>query len=354
LQKYGGISRYFARLLQELKDSPHDPHVFAPFHRNQYLKNLPNARICGGYFAKYPKKTTKLFFAANKFVSDRCIRRWNPHVVHETYYGSIGVTKKKSPVVVTVHDMIHEIMPECFLPSDPTSRQKQLSVKRADHVICVSENTKKDLQHYYDIADDKISVIHHGHDSFSQSRRTVVSDSPESEPFILYVGQRSGYKNFKMLITALSMFPFLRNNVRLIAAGGGPFSSEEIAFIKKCKLHRVIQIEATDAQLSALYSEAVALVYPSLYEGFGIPLLEAFAHACPVIASRSSSIPEVVENAAAMFDPHSVEDLGNVLGGVIASKELRESLVTRGLNRLESFSWKKCASETLAVYEKVI
>jgi glycosyltransferase involved in cell wall biosynthesis len=250
--------------------------------------------------------------------------------------------------------MIHEIHPEFFLPSDPTSRLKEASVKRADHVICVSENTKKDLQHYFDIVDDKISVIHHGYDRFPQSINTVVSGSHESEPYILYMGQRGGYKNFNMLLKAMSVFSSLRNNVRIIAVGGGPFMPEEVAFIQKSNLSRVTQVEASDLQLGQLYSNALALVYPSLYEGFGMPLLEAFAHSCPVIASRSSSIPEVVNDAAAMFNPHSVEDLGTVLVDVITSRERRDSLVKKGLRRIESFSWDKCACETLAAYDAVV
>jgi glycosyltransferase involved in cell wall biosynthesis len=227
------------------------------------------------------------------------------------------------------------------------------AVKRADHVICISEQTRADLVNLIDIDPAKTTVIHLGFSlqvSSSEAKRDL------HPPFILYVGNRSAYKNFSALLYAYSTRHRLSREFKIIAFGGGAFQNEERLLMQELGIApgQVRQISGDDHVLADLYRRASLFVYPSKYEGFGIPPLEAMSFGCPVVCSNSGSLPEVVGDAAETFDPTSDEALGVAVERVLNDSMFRERLIRRGHERVRLFSWQRCAEQTADVYGRLL
>ena len=175
-------------------------------------------------------------------------------------------------------------------------------------------------------------------------------------PFILYVGQRGGYKNFKSLLRVFASTPALRDEFKLVAFGGGIFSD-----IEKMELRRfgltdkdVISIEGDDQVLMSLYASAHCMVYPSMYEGFGMPPLEAMSFGCPVVCSNAGSLPEIAGDGAYMVSPENLDDIRVGLEEVCYNMELRGNLKHRGRLRTGKFSWDVCGGKTKDVYTSLV
>jgi glycosyltransferase involved in cell wall biosynthesis len=256
---------------------------------------------------------------------------------------------------LTVFDMIHERCPESFSAADPMSSIKARAIRRVDHLFCISENTKRDLLDILDVPEEKVTVTYLAADPLPDVHvpiRHLTGDMP----FLLFVGGRFGYKNFMSTLRAVATSQWLRDNFRIVCFGGGALTQAERALIVELGLasDSVVQFGGPDTLLAALYREAVALVYPSSYEGFGIPPLEAMSVGCPVICSNASSIPEVVGNAGVFFDPADVEAQRAALESVLQASEIRSSLIAEGYVRYKHFSWARCASETLAAYRELV
>lgn len=353
LQAFGGISRYFTCMAAELSQQDCDTGIFAPLHCNAYLAGLPRELVHGYRLPFVPRRGRRLFQYFNQVAVKGRLASWRPDVVHETYYAAAGVAPRECPVVVTVYDMIHELFPEDFAPDDPTPELKRRAVERADHVICISESTRRDLIRLHGVRKEKLSVVHLGFNRMMPpSLGSVVA---EPRPFLLYVGNRAGYKNFAGMLHAVASSPRLAADFDVIAFGGGALTAEEKALVVRLGLspERVRQVDGGDDRLGALYRRASAFVYPSLYEGFGLPPLEAMAQDCPVVSSHTSSMPEVIGGAAAYFDPFSADDMAAAIERVVYDDVLRADLRQRGARRLDSFSWGKCAQETLAIYCRI-
>ena len=353
LQQYGGISRYYseiARWLASMADNKVE--IFAPIYLNEYLINQESVRLNG---IKIPQLTKFGRFAAlgvGTALALSIVRsRHDVDIFHETYFTGFDYCPKSAKRIVTVHDMICEKFRKQYPSRERICRMKALAVSRADHVICVSQNTKRDLIDLLGVDQEKISVVYHGY-KFGLS----VPEKPASvvKPYILFVGLRGGHKNFESLLRAYSHSAKLRRELSLVCFGGGSFTREELHLMSMLGVPAttVVQTSGNDNVLAGLYSSAAALVYPSLYEGFGLPLLEAMSLGCPVICSDASSFPEVVGDAAVMFDPEDVDDIQAAVEKVVFSTDLMGSLVQRGNERIKQFSWSKCARETLRVYEQ--
>jgi glycosyltransferase involved in cell wall biosynthesis len=252
--------------------------------------------------------------------------------------------------------MIHEKYSDNFPANDPTSLYKRLSLTRADHVISISQSTKKDLCELFDFPEHKVSVVHLGFEKFEAKPSLVLDDMNMSRPYLLYVGSRVGYKNFERFLMAVASKSKLINEFDVVAFGGGRFTETEKSLIHALGFDAmaVKQISGDDELLGRLYLKARAFIYPSVYEGFGLPVLEAMAHDCPVIASNSSSIPEVVGHAGEYFDPLDVEAQAEAISSVVFDEHRRSVLVEAGRGRLPLFSWERCAKETQAIYKKVL
>jgi len=361
-QKYGGISRYFYELIKNLSNKEDlDINLFQGFHINEYdlLQFKNNFESYLGYKWKYNILSAKYmshFFAfPNRAIFNNIyMPSINCDVYHPTYYSLHLKQLSGTAIVLTVHDMIHELFPSQFRDSSFVIRAKKKSIDAADAIICVSNNTKNDLMNIYDIPDDKISVVYHGN-SLSKSVEYLNSldlakNYLVTRPFILYVGDRHAYKNFSILLdTYLTTFS---DNFDLVCFGGGEFNQNELRAInEKDGKGKVFHLKGSDYLLGSLYKNAFCFVYPSLYEGFGIPLLEAMGSGCPVIASNTSSIPEVVEDAASLFDPCSKESLISKIESLVSNDRKRMKLIKLGLEQEKKFGLEKTACETYNVYK---
>ena len=281
---------------------------------------------------------------------------FKPDIVHETYYSAIRSAPKSARVVLTIHDMIHEKFPSSFPYSDKTARYKALAAERADHVLCNSESTRRDVIEILGLPPDKTSVIYLGFALMNTvGARVEELVLPTPEPYLLYVGNRGGYKNFLRLLEACGASPQLKAGYKLICFGGGAFHADELKTMQTLGLDRgqVTQLAGDDQVLAKLYERAGALIFPSLHEGFGIPPLEAMSHDCPVVCSNTSSIPEVVGDAGEYFDPADTESMRVAIERVVTSDSHRKSLIAKGRARLKYFSWDRCAAETLDIYKKL-
>lgn len=354
-QTYGGISRYFWELAAGLAEQPDcEVAIVAPLYVNRHLDRRSGKPAIHGLRIPPVPLTGRLLRCLNTMLSGRAIRRLDPHILHQTYYEEVARRPPGCKVVLTVFDMIHELFPSCFPPSDPTRGRKSAAIARADQVICISENARQNLIELLDVPGEKVSVVH-----LASSSSVMPGADPQDKaarPFILHVGQRGGYKNFATLLAAYAASPLLRSDFDLVAFGRGGFTDAERDLMGTLGLDRarVRQITGTDAVLGALYSDASVLVYPSLYEGFGIPLLEAMQLGCPVVCGTTSSLPEVAGDAAEFCDSRSPEDMRRAIETVVSSPSLREALRQRGRERARLFSWERCCLETLAVYERLL
>ena len=170
-------------------------------------------------------------------------------------------------------------------------------------------------------------------------------------PYVIYVGNRGGYKNFRTLALAFAQRKLFRD-FSLVCFGGGDFSKSEMDYLRNIGIEKSVRhVSGDDAVLATAYARAEALVYPSLYEGFGLPLLEAMSMGCPVIGANRGSIPEIVETAGILFDAVSSEDLGEVLLRLLYSQSLRQEYKRRGWERAKLFSWDSTTRRTLDVYQ---
>ncbi len=348
-QQYGGISRYFHELAKRIEASEgFSASVLAPLHVNRYLR-LGGVKVSGLLVPTIPK-TNRLIAMTNRCLSKAKLQRMPPDVIHETYYRSTPITPPYCPVVITVHDMIHEKFPGDFGRRDPTSQAKRAAVARADQVICVSERTRQDLIELFNPNPAKVHTIYHGFDL--QDIAEPIDQPDITRPFFLYVGQRGGYKNFSRLLSAYASSRALRNEFDLIAFGAKSFTPLERSLIHAAALDtgQVRHLAGDDGLLSFLYRRATALVYPSLYEGFGIPPLEAMSLSCPVLCSRTSSLPEIVGDAGLYFDPSNVDEIAAAMETVASSSAVRQSLIIKGGTRVREFSYERCASETQRIY----
>lgn len=355
-QSYGGISRYFVRLAQGLLALGDQIDVVAPMHRNRYLKDLPSALVHGLEFERFLPKTGRLTILANHLLSKSKLARIAADILHETYYSVAPVTTVPKGCVITVYDMIHEKYPANFSSRDFTTKYKRFAVARADHIICISHSTKNDLCELFDVPEHKISVVHLGFEKFEVQPISSIRSNNLARPLLLYVGSRGGYKNFERMLRAVALSPALKKDFEVVAFGGGVFSAAERALISQLGFgpDAVRQVGGNDAVLGSLYSQASAFVYPSVYEGFGLPPLEAMAHDCPVVTSNSSSMPEVVGDAGAYFDPLDIEAQARAIADVVFDAQRRKALIAAGRQRLTLFSWERCARETQAVYRKLL
>jgi mannosyltransferase len=223
------------------------------------------------------------------------------------------------------------------------------AIEQAQHIICISEATRQDLLEFVPMrSDQRVSVIHNGvSDVF---RLLDVRQEMGSRPYILFIGQRGGYKNFDLALRALSLLPELE----LHCVGGGPMRSEELAGIDLATQERVRHLGfVSDEQLNELYNDAFCLLYPSSYEGFGIPVLEAMRAGCPVVSIDSKAVVEVGGDALCVSkhasDPEALAQAVLYLD----DNEVRQRLRVLGLARSQQFSWDQCFAQTLAVYRSL-
>lgn len=349
-QVVGGVSRYFVELIKRMQGEEGNlkVHALGGLFINKFLREVSGVRG-----VKVPPLRYTGFFRRmiNSEFQRLCIKYYKPDLVHQTYYSDF-IFEKGQKVVLTVPDMIHELYPESFFDNGNTSILKERCCERADKIIAISHTTKSDLVRLFGIDPGKIQVI-----SLANPLGGVLPDSSKralSANYILYVGDRHGYKNFNKLVQGYSNSTEIRKKFHLVCFGGGVFSPDERIHFKALGIERnLIQLSGNDRLLAHYYQNARAFVYPSLYEGFGLPVLEAMSYGCPVICSNKGSIPEVAGEAGIYFDPESVDEIQSVLEKSLFDDSVLKEYSRLGIERNKQFSWDKCAGKTLKVYQSL-
>ena len=348
LQKYGGISRYYKQLLDAYKQFE-NVETILPLVRS---KNYYVSDVCKPNITIRRKTDTILNCAA--FCCAYLKNKNSIRIIHPTYYYPQYLRmiptkwRKKSKIIITVHDLICEL----FYPDMEPLDKRKSTILSADGIIAISESTKNDLLRVYPELDpQKITVIYHGvnPDTFQYKKEVEIN-----RPYILFVGQRTTYKNGERYMRAIGCVGKKNHELSFVFAGGNPFSESEKSILREEGIYeRCRQINVSDEELYYLYSNAICFVFPSLYEGFGIPILEAFSCQCPVVLSNSSCFPEIAQDAALYFDGESIEDMSRQISSIINDVNARNALIEKGNKRIKLFSVEKTAKETLLFYQRI-
>jgi glycosyltransferase involved in cell wall biosynthesis len=347
-QRFGGISRYFVELAKNLIKNDNDVNILAPVHFNRHLDDYNREKYIkyNHYIDVNFRGIPRAIQFLNQHLSPCFFRDSKVDLIHETYYNYKSF-KSNLPRIVTIHDMTDEVLGRSFGVISSVSKLKKRAVDGADHVICVSKNTQKDLIEIFGISEKKTSVVHHGYSIFKSNGKIE-----SSKPYILFVGNRSYYKNFFGLINAFSKSEKINQYFNLVAFGGTAFSSSELNLINQLRLNgKVFHVSGNDSLLAQYYRGASSFIYPSYYEGFGMPLLEAMYYSCPVVCSNTSCMSEIAGNAAIYFDPSKEDQIINSLELSIFDSEIRQNKIVNGLERVALFSWNKCSIETEKIYK---
>ena len=349
-QPTGGINRYFANLIDGL---PSDIAPSLTTHQIPSVTWPQSPRLKVLQYRKFrPRRVSNKL---EKFYFNRVASPGNFDVFHPTYYAPL-VSRNwddyHCPIVITVYDMIHELFADELDPTGGFGQQKKQAIAAADVVLCISKHTKSDLIKHYGVRESKIKVTYLAADLNADLSHGA--EAVPKRPYFLYIGTRTSYKNFAGLIKALSQV--VQTNVDFVlCVVGSPFTETEKNSIANHGLSANVEHVgyANDNYLAKLYRCSLAFVYPSLYEGFGIPPLEAMQCGTVVVAANVSSIPEVVGDGGLLFDPHASDELSDILLALLDGSIAREPLIARGHQRAKLFSWEKTVAETVGVYRSL-
>ena len=357
-QRYGGISRYYYELINEL-NKIEDIQIILPlsYTDNDYLQKTSfYANRFSFPWKKFPFRRNIVESLYKKSLRKCCdiMKNGGMDVFHPTYYNPYFLNCIiNKPFVLTIYDMTHEIFADNFDNTNTTSEYKKILAEKASRIIAISNHTKNDIIKYLGIKESKIDVIYLGN-SLEYKESPQAEDLPKK--YILFIGNRSLYKNFKVFIKAVAPLLNKDKELRVIAAGSKKFDKGELSLFHELDIQHQIfhRIILDDVTLGKLYKNARAFVFPSLYEGFGIPVLEAFACHCPAIISYCSSLIEVGGDAVKFFDPESMNSIREAVACVLYNDSLRDELIKKGDDRLKLFSWKKMADDILKLYRQVL
>jgi glycosyltransferase involved in cell wall biosynthesis len=353
-QKFGGISRYFANIIQTIKEDTDFSYLLGVANSNNYYIQEEKQFLNGDLFNKliqseYGYRKFKL----NEYYCKYLLKQNNFDVFHPTYYDPYFIKHLKKPMVTTIHDMTYEKLPEYFWVKDPLTAYKRISAQRADKIIAISETTKRDLLKFLDVDEQKVEVIYHGIDLENPPAFEVIANLPKH--YLLFIGDRGGYKNFYLMLDAFEQISKKNPDIHLVLSGGGKLEGADIEIINRLKLNdKVHHYNVNDKQLNYLYQQALLFIYPSLYEGFGLPILEAFKAHCPVLLSDTDCFREISANSTAFFSPHSLDDLTHQIEDLINNQEKRNTLVGKGNKRLLDFPLTNSMSKTLELYQTLV
>jgi len=349
-QRRGGISRYFTELITAFRNSPElDVETVTPF---RYVLSEHLIERDPQQYSKPPLPSAaqrrKVLRTLNSV--QRLARGDRPEIVHHTYYFAEYLRRPAAARVCTIYDMTPEHFPELFPGGNP-HLAKDLYVDACDAILCISNSTKTDVLRHYGTLDKPVVVtpLGVGKEFFS-----VLAVSAGAQPYVLFVGQRKGYKNFDTLLRAFSTMSSQRRSVRLLCVGGPPFDQAEITRIGSLNLqNQVTHRTVTDDDLPALYAAAICLVFPSLYEGFGLPIVEAFAAGCPVVLAEMECSVEVGAGAAQFFGANDDETLAEIIERMLTDPASRTHWISEGRTRALDYTWFKTAKLTREVYRNL-
>jgi glycosyltransferase involved in cell wall biosynthesis len=352
LQVRGGITRYFAEVVPRLQRSRV---VVLGFHVSAECDALGD-RARPAYRIPRQGVWRRVVAPLNHAFESAAFRRWPDAILHPTYYRSPASLPSGHPLVVTVHDMAHERFPQWFperrrwWSRRDAATHKAALCARADRVLCNSEATRADAVSMLGLRPGITRVVHHAGRDW-----TLVPPRPIAgldRPFLLWVGERGGYKNFELSARAWASCPEACDT-GLLCVGGGPLTqSEREALSGSGALGRVRQLDADDGELRWAYEHAAALLYTALWEGFGLPILEALSLGCPVIASDRPAAREVGGDAPHYAEPGDLDSLRSAVRRCLA--EGRDGpRASAGRALASRFTWDACAAGVEAVYREL-
>jgi len=352
-----GIGRYAYNLIKELKgiDS-----------QNKYIlyteKNLFDVK------RDIPRIKAKNFTSRRDFFKRGVARTLGDFDIYHTpcpeFLGDVG----HAEVVVTIHDLIHKICPQVHTEQTIESLDKQINciVKKASKVICISQSTADDLIRHYRVDEKRISLVYNGVDKdifycMAAERRQEAKKKLRAKgidfPYLLFVGTIEPRKNLKGVLYAFKQLKDQGDfDGKVVVVGMKGWLSEDLdQFMEKLKITDDVIFLGymSNDDLRYLYNMAEVFVFPSLYEGFGFPVLEAFCCGAPVVTSNSSSLVEIASDAALTIDPLDDRKISAAIKDILKSPQLKEELIEKGKKRSKDFSFQKTAQETLQVYHEV-
>lgn len=359
LQAQGGISRVFNEILPRMCEQDAGLRITLyhsryrqqalPTHRQVVYTQIrtldrflqPNRCAWGRFQPQVSDLSATAHIMVHARLGWRCI--W-----HSTYYTTPPLWA--GPKVVTVYDLCQEHFANLFTRADDrrVRRMKRHSLEQADAVLCISDSTRQVVEAYYGISGTKLHVVPlAGSEVFRQVDDPAAA--PIDEPFILFVGARHHYKNFAALLDAYHRW-LPRDHIALALVGSSLTDAEQQQIAARGLADRVHLLTGVDdEQLCHLYNRALAFVYPSLCEGFGIPLLEAMACGCPVVASRIPTTEEVAADVPFYFEPGQPDSLLAALDAAVAAGNDAPQ-VQRGIVKAATYSWDETARRVLDVY----
>ena len=365
MQRSGGISRYITSIGTELsKTGEIDVCIFGGLHRNVHLRQIDkNASLAiHGLLRKDPWRINSLCATASRIWRKRLFRKlrrqYRTLIYHPSYYDvDPMVASQADATVVTFHDMI----PEWLAAQNPSEKAAKLpSIKKnaadfASLILANSEATKGDILSSYPSLKKPLCVTYLASHLPEDQETSHPLPAIAASRYFLTVGNRGGYKRGDSVIQAFAHLCKSQPDIMLVSFGGEELLSEEETLLKEHGLtDRWHHLRGDDALLASCYRHATALVYPSEFEGFGLPVLEAMSMGCPVITTRQKSIPEVGGEAVIYIDPEDIPEISKAMQDLLMTPEKRSKLITLGLARSKEFSWQKTALQTLDSYKTAV
>lgn len=343
-RRMGGVRRIFEKLFRHLPSTGRPCRLAPGFTNGRLPASSLRAMTCHRPLLPMPRirGIDQLVRLGNR-VMEHCGAIPHSAIIHPTYFDNLPTCG--NPLVATVFDTIVELFPDVRHAEE--ARRKTAMIQRADILIAISNSTRNDLVRLHGIPESKVRVVHLGSDSVSDTPVPVPQIAGES--FLLWVGSRGGHKNFLNTIRGLALSG-LGDEHRLLCAGGGPLQRDELHLLRQFEIEgHVTQRDLTDGELAWAYANTLALVYTSSYEGFGLPILEAFRHGAPVVTSDVSAMPEVGGPHAVYAQPALVESIAEGISEAVAQGRPPD-LVAARRKWAAQFTWERCAVETDAVY----
>jgi glycosyltransferase involved in cell wall biosynthesis len=341
LQRAGGGSRFWSKIIRPYIDSGSSLFIERDnCMENLYRKNMKvSPRVSDHTF---PSQIARYINFKRQFFRDEFI-------FHSSYFrvnNGIGCRN-----VTTVHDLMYEKF-RSGIGAAVHLRQKKIALQQSDAIVCVSEHTRQDLFEHYPFCRDKlVSVIPNGVEGFQKTLFLPSFFEHKPKPYFLYVGHRGHCKGFELIHDAIDL---LAGELTCVVVGDR-FSKVELDRIsERGHISNILNVgKVSDEELNRLYSHAMFFFFPSIYEGFGIPPLEAMMSGCPVLASNRSSLPEVVGDAGILFDPSDIDSLKSELLNIL-QPDVRSKIIELGFNRAAKFGWQPVVNAYAQLYAELL